>query len=150
MLQVFPNNAIHASGFNYGSYLMILMPAFPDQIILPCSHLLLSRHLPLNSLQITLNPHTRALCSTNRSCSLFFILVNDATRYHSRRKLRSGSSPLLFMNLSMLPKGIPRWLRGLVPAFGPRHDPGVPHRAPHGAWFSLLLCLCPCLIHSNK
>ena len=26
--------------------------------------------------------------------------------------------------------GIPGWLRGLAPAFGPGRDPGVPRRAP--------------------
>ena len=26
--------------------------------------------------------------------------------------------------------GIPGWLSGLAPAFGPERDPGVPHRTP--------------------
>ena len=43
--------------------------------------------------------------------------------------------------------GTPVWLSGLAPAFGPRHDPGVPGSSPtsgslHGACFSLCLCLC--------
>ena len=43
--------------------------------------------------------------------------------------------------------GIPGWLSGLEPAFGPGRDPGVPGSSPtsgswRGACFSLLLCLC--------
>ena len=43
--------------------------------------------------------------------------------------------------------GIPGWLSGLMPAFGPGCDPGVPGSSPtsgslHGACFSLSLCLC--------
>uniref|UniRef100_A0A8I3MD40 Uncharacterized protein n=1 Tax=Canis lupus familiaris TaxID=9615 RepID=A0A8I3MD40_CANLF len=38
-------------------------------------------------------------------------------------------------------------INGLAPAFGPGRDPGVPGSSPtsgsrHGAYFSLLLCLC--------
>ena len=44
-------------------------------------------------------------------------------------------------------KGIPGWLSGLAPAFGPGRDPGVLGLSPawgsrHRAYFSLLLCLC--------
>ena len=43
--------------------------------------------------------------------------------------------------------GIPGWLSGLAPVFGPGRDPGVPGLSPtlgslHGACFSLCLCLC--------
>ena len=43
--------------------------------------------------------------------------------------------------------GIPGWLSGLVPAFSPGRDPGVPGLNPtsgslHGTCFSLCLCLC--------
>ena len=43
--------------------------------------------------------------------------------------------------------GIPGWLSGLAPAFGPGRDPGDPGLSPtsgsrHGACFSLCLCLC--------
>ena len=43
--------------------------------------------------------------------------------------------------------GIPGWLSGLAPAFGPGRDPGVQGSSPtsgslHGACFSLCLCLC--------
>ena len=46
--------------------------------------------------------------------------------------------------------GMPGWLSGLVPAFCPGHDPGVPGSSPtsgslHGACFSLYLCLCLCV-----
>ena len=42
--------------------------------------------------------------------------------------------------------GIPGWLRGLAPAFGPGPDPGVLGSSPasgslHGVRFSLCLCL---------
>ena len=51
---------------------------------------------------------------------------------------------------SYLYKGIPGWLSGLAPAFGPGHDPRVPGSSPtsstlHKARFSLCLCLCLCL-----
>ena len=36
--------------------------------------------------------------------------------------------------------GIPGWLSGLVDAFDPGHDPGVPDRGPHQA-----LCIEPAL-----
>ena len=51
--------------------------------------------------------------------------------------------------------GIPGWLNGLVTAFGPGHDPGVPEWHPtsgflYGACFSLCLCLCLSLPLSHK
>ena len=54
-----------------------------------------------------------------------------------------GSSPAS----GSLLRGIPGWLSGLVPAFGPGRHPGVPTSGPalgflHGACFSLCLCLC--------
>ena len=62
--------------------------------------------------------------------------------------------------LKNLKLGIPGWLSGLAPAFGPGRDPGVPGSSPtsgswHGACFSLCLCLCPpplslCLSWINK
>ena len=50
-------------------------------------------------------------------------------------------------NLKLPILGIPGWLSGLVPAFGPGHDPGVLGSSPasgslHGACFSVCLCLC--------
>ena len=44
-------------------------------------------------------------------------------------------------------QGIPGWLSGFAPAFGPGRDPGVQGWSPasgslHGACFSLCLCLC--------
>ena len=49
--------------------------------------------------------------------------------------------------------GIPGWLSGLAPAFGPGRDPGVPGSSPtsgslQGARFSFRLCLCFSLSHS--
>ena len=46
-----------------------------------------------------------------------------------------------------LVQGIPGWLSGLAPAFGPGRDPGVPGLSPttgslHGTCFSFCLCLC--------
>ena len=51
------------------------------------------------------------------------------------------------VNKTVISGGIPGWLSGLVPAFGPGHDPGVPGSSPtsgslHRACFSLCLCLC--------
>ena len=51
--------------------------------------------------------------------------------------------------------GIPGWLSGLVPAFGPGRDPGVPGSSPtagslHGVYFSLCLCLCLSVSLMNK
>ena len=48
-------------------------------------------------------------------------------------------------------RGIPGWLSGLAPAFGPERDPGVPGSSPtsgslRGACFSLCLCLCLSLL----
>ena len=48
--------------------------------------------------------------------------------------------------------GIPGWLSGLAPAFGPGCNPGVPGSSPtsgswHGACFSLRLCLWLSLSH---
>ena len=48
--------------------------------------------------------------------------------------------------LNEMQSGIPGWLSGLVPAFGPGHDSGVPGSSPisgslHGACFSLCLSL---------
>ena len=63
--------------------------------------------------------------------------------------------------------GIPGWLSGLAPAFGPGHDPGVPGSSPTShigllAWslllplpvslpfslsLSLSLCVCVCVSH---
>ena len=45
-------------------------------------------------------------------------------------------------------EGIPGWLSGLVPAFGPERYPRALGSSPmssslHGACFSLCLCLCP-------
>lgn len=81
MLLVFLNNAVHANGFKYHSYLMFLTPTFLDQISLLHSHLLLNGHPHLTLPQVTSNSHTKALCSTDFSYLLFFILVNDATGY---------------------------------------------------------------------
>ena len=49
-----------------------------------------------------------------------------------------------FKNQSL---GIPGWLSGLAPVFGPERDPGAPGSSPtsgsrHGACLSLCLCLC--------
>ena len=53
--------------------------------------------------------------------------------------------------------GIPGWLGGLAPAFGPGRDPGVPRSSPtsgslHGACFCLCLglCLSLCVSLMNK
>lgn len=81
MLLVFLNSAVHAKGFKYHSYFMFLTPTFLDQIGLLHSHLLLNGHPQLNIPQVTSNSHTKALCSTDCSYLLFFILVNDATSY---------------------------------------------------------------------
>ena len=62
-------------------------------------------------------------------------------------------SHCMFCVLDKRMTGIPGWLSGLVPAFGPGHDPGVPGSSPasgslHGACFCL--CLCVCVSWINK
>ena len=51
--------------------------------------------------------------------------------------------------------GIPGWLSGLAPAFGPGRDPGDPGSSStlgflHGAFFFLHLCLCLSLCVSHE
>ena len=61
-------------------------------------------------------------------------------------KLVNSAYLICTMGIRIPVLGIPGWLSGLAPAFGPRRDPGVPGSSPAsgsrpGACFSLLLCL---------
>ena len=62
---------------------------------------------------------------------------------------------MLLVQSKGLAIGIPGWLSGLEPAFGPGRDPGVLGSSPtsgsrHGACFSLCLCLCLSLCDYHK
>ena len=70
---------------------------------------------------------------------------------HSFFQLLTGGS----VTLPKVKTGIPGWLIGLAPAFGPGRDPGVLGSSPtsdswHGACFSLCLYLCLSLSMSIK
>ena len=57
------------------------------------------------------------------------------------------------LQIRKLRQGIPGWLSGLAPAFGPGRNPGVlgssaASGSRHGACFSLCLCLCTPLSES--
>ena len=119
-------------------------------------------------LQITRVKHYAIVVTMTRShCSFVTSLGSPYTycpvevRVHRlpRQTDSTGSSstswPTCMTGVNYGTSGIPGWLSGLAPAFGPGRDPGVPGSSPtsgslHGACFSLCLCFCLSVSLMNK